>query len=87
MPPTETVPMSTEVQLLRRRVDELEAGLAALRNELQVRREQASTTPRPWWEDHSGAFAGDPGFEEMVDLGRLWREAERAEGHTREPAT
>jgi hypothetical protein len=77
--------MSAEVELLRRRVDELEAGLAALRNELQARRTQGSIAGRPWWEEHSGAFAGDPGFKEMVDLGSQWREAEREYARTHEP--
>jgi hypothetical protein len=79
MPPTETAPTSTEVELLRRRVDELEAGVAQLRYKLQSHPEQGSAAGRPWWEDRSGAFAGDPGFEEMVDLGRQWRENQRDE--------
>jgi hypothetical protein len=80
MPPTHTVAVSAEVELLRRRVDELEVGLAALRNALQAR--DAQPARQPWWEEHSGAFAGDPGFEEMVDLGRQWRDAQREEART-----
>lgn len=80
MPLTDTVPLAAEIARLRRRVDELEAGLAALRNVLQARGAQAAR--RPWWEEHSGAFARDPGFEEMIDLGRQWREAEREAART-----
>jgi len=83
MPPTRTLSTSAEVELLRRRVDDLETGLAALRNQLNGRpttEQQAGV--RPWWESRAGAFADDPGFEELVDLGRQWREAERAEAST-----
>ena len=79
MPATEMLPTSAEVELLRRRVDELEAGLAAVRNQLQARRDQERVAGRPWWEARAGAFADDPGFEEMVNLGRQWREAERTD--------
>jgi hypothetical protein len=30
-----------------------------------------------WWLDHAGAFADDPGYEEIVRLGRKYRESLR----------
>ncbi len=42
-----------------------------------------ATTPatqRHWWRDDAGAFADDPGFEEMVRLGRAYRESLRPGG-------
>jgi hypothetical protein len=44
MPPTDAVPTSAEIEHLRRRVDELDAGLAALRNALQPRGAQGGAT-------------------------------------------
>ena len=30
-----------------------------------------------WWLDHAGAFANDPGYDEIVRLGRQYRQSLR----------
>ncbi len=69
-------------------LQELEARVVALEQavaDLQARaagpngqQQPAGTDPatqRHWWRDDAGAFADDPGFEEMVRLGREYRES------------
>ncbi len=75
MPPTTTAPTLEEVADLRRRVDELEARVADLGRRLA----QAGNPPRVtrWWRAQVGAFADDPVYEEIVRLGREWRDSQR----------
>lgn len=59
---------------LEQRVIELERQVAKLRQELKPLR------PMPSVEDTFGMFADDPDFDEIVRLGREYREQANAEG-------
>jgi hypothetical protein len=55
----------------------LEERVATLEQELKhVKDQLASQKPPKDWLDTFGAFANDPGFDEMVREGRAYREAE-----------
>jgi hypothetical protein len=61
-------------------VAELEVRLVALEkvvSTLQARVEQASGPGRHWWHEEAGRFANDPVFDEIVRLGREYRESQR----------
>lgn len=58
---------------------ELEKRIATLEVEvarLKARLDEPPSEP-PWWEKISGAFAGDPAFEEAMRLGRQYRESQQ----------
>jgi hypothetical protein len=71
MPTKTAVPDSEPITDLRRRVEELEACVAALG---QV----VTSAPRakPGWRAQVGAFGDDPLYDEIVSLGRAWRDAQ-----------
>lgn len=56
---------------------EMQKRLEAL--ELQVSRltRRRERSDRPWWRELRGAWAGDPIFEEAMELGRQYRESLR----------
>ena len=56
---------------LEKRVTALEEAVARI--EAQVAPTPA--TQRHWWHDDAGAFADDPVFDEIVRLGREYRES------------
>ena len=58
---------------LTKRVAALEREVTELKKQIQAQ----SKDDRPWWERCAGRFADDPGFEEMVRLGREYRESLR----------
>lgn len=61
---------------LKERVEKLERQMAELSKALQT--EPSGTRPvRKHWRDTFGMSANDPGFEEMIRLGREWRERQR----------
>jgi hypothetical protein len=55
---------------------ELAARVEALEADLQKVREQLArdARQRPWWREDAGRFANDPVFDEIVELGRKYRE-------------
>jgi hypothetical protein len=57
---------------------ELEERLLAVETALQeIQRRLATLLPAPHWLDAmSGAFKDDPAFEEVIALGRAFREAQ-----------
>ena len=57
---------------LTRRVEELEREVARLKQE-----RNGSLDDRPWWERIAGSFKDDPEFDEIVRLGREYRESLR----------
>ena len=65
---------SGEVDDLRRRVDELGAEVARLK---QAIRTNGATKSKPWWAAVAGRFDGDPVFAAIVRQGRTWRAAQR----------
>ncbi len=60
------------VKELAERVKTLEEAVAELRNQLR----RSPPTGR-WWRDSAGWFANDPVFDEIVRLGREYRESLR----------
>jgi hypothetical protein len=58
---------------LTKRVEALEAALA----ELRAKQEPAPALQRAWWREDAGRFANDPVFDEIVRLGREYREGQR----------
>lgn len=57
---------------------QVERKLTQLEREIQqLKRERngSSIHDGKWWIDHSGAFKDDPGYSEMVRLGRHYRQS------------
>jgi hypothetical protein len=63
--------------ILEQAVEDLRARLPASANGQPQPGSVTPATQRHWWRDDAGAFADDPGFEEMVRLGREYRESLR----------
>jgi hypothetical protein len=63
------------IAAIRQRLNDVEADVARPKQQLRPAEAQAN---QPWWVQRAGAFAGDPGFEEMNRLGQQWRAQERA---------
>jgi hypothetical protein len=63
--------VSGEIQQLLDRVEKLERDVVALKAN--------STRDLPWWERVAGRFENDPTFDEIVRLGREYRESLRPE--------
>ena len=61
------------IEELTKRGEALEAALA----ELRAKQVPAPNGQRPWWEENVGRFANDPVFDEIVRLGREYRESQR----------
>lgn len=57
---------------LEKRLDSLEKVVAELQ-----KRAMSTAEQRHWWKDDAGAFANDPIFDEIVRLGREYRESLR----------
>jgi hypothetical protein len=56
----------------------VEQRLKALEDEVAALKQKVNgKDDRPWWQQISGAFAGDPAFLEAMELGRKWRESTR----------
>jgi hypothetical protein len=66
--------MGEELQLLEKRVAQLEQEVSLLKSHSN---EQGG---RPWWERIAGRFENDPAFDEIVRLGREYRDSLRSEG-------
>lgn len=63
--------MSGEIKELLDRVEKLERDMVVLK---------ANSAPDlPWWERVAGRFENDPTFDEIVRLGREYRESLRPE--------
>lgn len=57
---------------LEKRVADLERELSEMKKRLKP-----ASDCLPWWMTGTGSFANDPGFEEIVRLGREYRESLR----------
>jgi hypothetical protein len=64
--------MSEELQQILDRVEKLERDVVALKTHV--------STGEPWWDRVAGRFENDPAFDEIVRLGREYRESLRPEG-------
>ena len=73
---------------LQESVDALEERVTLLEAEAaRLKARQATATPEdaaPWWKKLVGIYEGDPDFEEVVRLGREYREAQRPPEETEE---
>ena len=58
---------------LEERVAQLETEVTRLKTHLESRPSSA----QPWWSRIAGTFADDPAFDEAMELGRAYREAQR----------
>lgn len=57
-------------------LNQLERRISALEERLErLDRAQTSVPSKPWWRRTAGRFANDPMFEEIVRLGREYRES------------
>ena len=72
MPPPTTVPESQPIADLRRRVEELEARVATLGQQVT----HGAPAAKRGWRAQVGAFGDDPIYAEIVRLGREWRDAQ-----------
>lgn len=55
----------------------LEERVALLEQEVLQLKRQVQPSAGVWWDQISGVFADVPAFDEAVDLGRRYREAQR----------
>jgi hypothetical protein len=62
--------MDDDIQLLKARVDKLEQDVGELKSRSVRQADQ------PWWERIAGRFENDAAFEDIVRLGREYREAQ-----------
>ncbi len=53
------------------------AALEQVVEQLKAKVEAASPPKAPWWETEAGRFKNDPVFDEIVRLGREYRESLR----------
>jgi hypothetical protein len=60
---------------LEARVTALEHTLDQIQNRIANGTGDLANPKQPWWITQAGSFANDPGFEEMVRLGREYRES------------
>jgi hypothetical protein len=65
--------MNQDIQLLKDRVAKLEQDIGELKSR------SVSQADQPWWQRIAGRFENDPAFEEIVRLGREYREAQLPE--------
>jgi hypothetical protein len=65
--------MGEELQVLEKRVAQLEREVSLLKSH--------TTEPvdQPWWERIAGRFENDQAFDEIVRLGREYRDSLRSE--------
>lgn len=62
----------TEIELIQERLTKLEREFEALKQRMEK-----PETMKDWLGRVSGRFKGDPDFDEIVRLGREWRQAQR----------
>jgi hypothetical protein len=65
--------MNNELQILEERVAQLEQDI------LQLKSNATNGSARAWWERVAGRFENDPAYNEIMRLGREFREAQRPE--------
>ena len=65
--------MGEEIQLLEERISQLERDVSLLKSHAP------DPGDPPWWERIAGRFENDPAFDEIVRLGREYRDSLRPE--------
>lgn len=63
--------MNDQLQVLLKRVEQLERDVCALKTN--------AAQELPWWERIAGRFENDPTYDEIIRLGREYRESLRPE--------
>ena len=58
-------------------VAEIEQRIATLERKVEQLVERHEPRPRRWWVDDAGRFKDDPVFDEIVRLGRQYRDSLR----------
>ena len=69
--------MTKKEKELEERLFALEKKMSELQDQLN-KNERSANHPNPngpWWREGAGRFAGDPVFEEIVRLGREYRQS------------
>ena len=64
-------------------IEKLEERLATLESDMSRVKEKLSVDETPWWKTWMGAFQDDPIATEALELGRQWREAQKAKPRKR----
>jgi hypothetical protein len=54
-------------------LSQLEKRVEQLEKLISKQSMRAQKSDAKWWLDHAGVFANDPGYDEMVRLGRKYR--------------
>ncbi len=65
--------MGEELQVLEKRVAQLEREVSLLKSHA------TGPADQPWWERIAGRFENDQAFDEIVRLGREYRDSLRSE--------
>jgi len=65
--------MSQDLQLLEQRIAQLELDVS------QLKVQSVDCSKEPWWVQIAGRFENDPVFDEIVRLGKEYRESLRPE--------
>ncbi len=63
--------------------EKIEQRLAALEAEMSRVNEKLSVNEMPWWVSWMGAFQDDPIAAEALELGRKWRQSQKAKPRKR----
>ena len=63
--------MDDQMRILFDRVDKLEQDVRALKSQAAIQ------SPKSWWERIAGRFENDSVYDEIVLLGREYRESQR----------
>ena len=79
-----TKEMETRLCALEKLVNELQTTMRS-RESIAHREDEDPAKQRHWWRDDAGRFKDDPVFDEIVRLGREYRESLRPGSRTRRP--
>jgi hypothetical protein len=73
------------IEKLEKRIAALEADVARLKKEFDMRAQQLDD--RPWWEKIYRSFADNPHYEEAMRLGREYRESTKPKARKKKSKT
>ena len=64
---------------------QVEKRVKALERAMRRLIRSKSVIDQNWYRSHAGRFANDPDFDEIVTLGRAYRQSQGRAGHTNGP--